>query len=497
MKKILIAFFAASCLLGSCSEEKAGDKTVTQDSIDISSKMIAVGSEGQTADIQVTSSGDWRLAGVCDWAHPSATEGNNGQTVTFTIDPNTIGEPREATFKFFTGSAVVALKVSSELGYFLELLSKPALTIPTEGKTFFVEVKTNIEELNAAFSDIGAEWMHLITKSAAFGTTLLEFRVDECTEYSDRSTLLTISGKEASTQVAVTQAKATLLAVDETPREYDLEAREIEVEVESNVEVAVEIEAEGGWITRLDELSGIINGMLRFSLSEATQTRGGKIKISGGGITRAVAVNQVGAGSTSISIPDAEFCSQLLERKWVTSLGGDQYEVTEAGLAATNLTINSFANEPIFSLEGIEGFVNLETIFLREHGFTRFDISKLKKVSRLTLDTTGPREIILGDNPVESLHFSNFVGLDVDWENVYPESLVVSGTHLKSLTLPAQYEGSPWEDDRLASIDVSGCPALETLNCKRYAGVLKTVYLKTGQTIKNLTITPGAQIVYK
>ena len=74
----------------------------------------------------------------------------------------------------------------------------------------------------------------------------------------------------------------------------------------------------------------------------------------------------------------------------------------------------------------------------------------------------------------------------------------MSGTHLKTLKVPFSGGGGWWEPtDVLATIDVSGCPALETLNAQRNAGVLKTIYLKQGQVIPNLTYTAGAEIVYK
>ena len=49
------------------------------------------------------------------------------------------------------------------------------------------------------------------------------------------------------------------------------------------------------------------------------------------------------------------------------------------------------------------------------------------------------------------------------------------------------------QDNQLTTLDVSGCPALTKLYCPE---TLKTLYLKSGQTIQNLNKYPGTEIVY-
>lgn len=51
--------------------------------------------------------------------------------------------------------------------------------------------------------------------------------------------------------------------------------------------------------------------------------------------------------------------------------------------------------------------------------------------------------------------------------------------------------------DGLESIDVSECPALKELNCDRDSDLLKTLYLKEGQAIPELTKRESTAIVYK
>lgn len=71
MKKIFIAFVAVACALSACSDDDTADD-LSRATISITPDAIPAGPDGTTTQVTVTSSGDWRLAGVCDWVHPSA-----------------------------------------------------------------------------------------------------------------------------------------------------------------------------------------------------------------------------------------------------------------------------------------------------------------------------------------------------------------------------------------------------------------------------------------
>lgn len=84
MKKIFIAFVAVACALSACSDDDTADD-LSRATISITPDAIPAGPDGTTTQVTVTSSGDWRLAGVCDWVHPSAEAGKSGDVVTFTM----------------------------------------------------------------------------------------------------------------------------------------------------------------------------------------------------------------------------------------------------------------------------------------------------------------------------------------------------------------------------------------------------------------------------
>ncbi len=127
------------------------------------------------------------------------------------------------------------------------------------------------------------------------------------------------------------------------------------------------------------------------------------------------------------------------------------------------------------SLEGIENFTNLEKINVMSNDLSEIDLSGLTKVKK-ELNCTknyGLALINLGDNPIESLS-----PLGTDYADV--EKFTMIGNKLLSLDLTvASYY--VWYDG-ITSIDVSGCPALQTLKCDRGEKV-KSLYLKKGQDI--------------
>lgn len=498
MKKIFIAFVAVACALSACSDDDTADD-LSRATISITPDAIPAGPDGTTTQVTVTSSGDWRLAGVCDWVHPSAESGRSGDVVTFTIDPNTSEESREAAFKFFTGSAVAPLKIISEAGNTLTLLSEESMTIEALSADIQVKLHTNIPELDVAFSDGGGEWVTYVGRNDAFGNTVLNFTVAKNPDYDDRSTVITVSGMGQSVDIPLTQRQIDAINMGDEGLMFDLAERTISIDVESNV--AYQVTISGNWITQVPETRGLVTKTLRFHLAPATVSRSGKITISGAGITKVVSIVQKDPDAVVVTIADKVFRNKLVDLNWLLELSDGVCVVTEDGLNATEFTYRPGSwDDPILSLEGIEIFANLEKIDVYNNKLTKIDISKLTKVNSLNIDYNGLSEIVLGDNAVEELNFSALYHQAPDsyWDYIVPSSLTVSGTHLKTLKVPFSGDGGWWgPTDVLASIDVSGCPALETLDAVRNAGVLKTIYLKQGQVSPNLTCTSGAEIVYK
>lgn len=486
MKKIFLAFVAMACALSGCSDDDAESDNGLGGTIAISADTILAGTDGATEEITVTSSGDWRLAGVCDWAHPSAVSGRSGDKVTFTIDPNDTEDAREVTFKFFTGSAVAPLKVSSEPGYSLDLLSDADVTFEAPSVDLRIKLHTNIEDLDISFSDGGDQWITFADRSLAFGSTVFTFSVAENTAYDNRSTTITLAGKGKSVEIGVTQRQVDAIEIDSEIYEYDLAGRTVSIPVRSNIDYEVSFDA--AWMKQIST-RGLVEGTLRFQLEEATATRGVEVTLTGHGLTKKFTILQKDPDAKVFSIPDDRFREYLVENKWVMSVGGTMCVVLEAGLNGTEIySTGSYYYGRIESLEGIENFPNVERITLNSNDLKVVDLSALTKVNYLSLNGNYYLEKVdLGDNPIES------------WNPVSNNySSATSFTLISSRITTLQYYVTSWYGsyDRIEWIDVSECPALQTLNCTRGSS-LTTLYLKSGQEIPNLTKNDSTEIVYK
>ena len=190
--KNLMIVLSATLLLWGCSDD---DESIDNNSstISLSTNIIQMDKNGGEATVTVTSSDNWRLSGVCDWAHPSMTSGKNGDEVTFTIDPNNLDEKRTATFKLFTGSAVVPLQVESQPAYIMDLISDGNLSISKDKSTVKIQLNTNIVDPTITYSNDGEKWLTFDRRSEFAGKVSLLFTATKNETYKDRSTTITIS----------------------------------------------------------------------------------------------------------------------------------------------------------------------------------------------------------------------------------------------------------------------------------------------------------------
>ncbi len=497
MKKIFTAFVAIACALTGCSDEATiPAEPPRADEIVLSSDVIVKNMEGGTEEITVSSTGDWRLAGLCDWVHPSAVSGSDGDTVTFTVDPTDVEADRETTFKFFTGSAVASIRVKSLVGDLLAVVSEPSVTIEQGTTEFIVKLHTNLPELACTFSDGGEGWITLRETIDAFGQTLMRFGTTVNTGFDSRSCTLTVSdarGGGSSVEIPVKQRQVYVLEAKQNAYELDLEEQTIVVDISANVPYTIRYS--GNWIQQLPDTRGVSDSQLRFRIGKATEMRSGTITLVNNyntGVTCEIKVIQNDPSIKNVRIPDAVFSQWLLDKKWVVHVSGDEYTVTPAGAAATTLNNDSpFSDLYKFSsMEGIEGLTALKSISVFGNMVTRLDISKLTEVSSVNVNFNGISDIYLGDNPVESISVTFHYHMAGYSNTVSPETMTVSGSQLKTLDISSTYA------DKLHTLDVSGCPALETLKANRSAGKLKTIRLKKGQTIPNMSYTAGAVIEY-
>lgn len=496
--KNLMIVLSATLLLWGCSDD---DESIDNNSstISLSTNIIQMDKNGGEATVTVTSSDNWRLSGVCDWAHPSMTSGKNGDEVTFTIDPNNLDEKRTATFKLFTGSAVVPLQVESQPAYIMDLISDGNLSISKDKSTVKIQLNTNIVDPTITYSNDGEKWLTFDRRSEFAGKVSLLFTATKNETYKDRSTTITISSPliTETVNVNVNQKRTDAIIIESSTLAYDLTARSISLKVKYNVDYTISITKGDDWITDQSISApqigddGLSVVTVTYKLTEASTSRGGTIHIAktDGTLANDIIVIQKDPKANLVEIPDVTLRTLCISNGWALPVEDIKCIILEEGLKATSLSNSSYSNE-IKDLTGIENFPNLTSLRLGYcSNMEKLDISGLHKVSSLTFsDPSICEEYNLGDNPITSFSAGGIYAAS------QAESLKIISSKIESLDLSlySWYQGN----DHVVSIDASECPALTNLNANR-SSKIKTLYLKTGQVIPKLTKNDATEIVYK
>lgn len=491
MKINIIKSFApavsAMLVIAAVSCGKSVEDPQSSDSIVLSAESYSAGSESAETSVRVTSSSDWRASNNNDWIHLSALSGKSGESVVVNIDANDTGEERTGVVKFFTGSAVKSFEVVCEAGYRLDVISRTSVELESHSQLLEVQLRTNVDaaDFEYGFTDADgnpASWItfeHFGTRVG--GISLATFQVEENPSATERSGVLTISGKGISRQLDVRQYLKKYINVTvggETL--FDIVESYLPVKVESSIPYEFSM---SDWISMKSDDG---NGNYVFTIAAGEKTRTGFISVYNPDMppyTTTITVKQVNSNLPEIDVPDEIFRQYLLDNEWITP-SDDKYILTDEGIALTSMR---YVGGGVNTFKGIEMFTNLETIHLEsKRGWDanayfkaeELDISALTKVKTLELSDIPLSVINLGDNPIDRLYIRYLDGWDTDTFQKYsPSSFKVSGSKVKKVEIPLPYSGDP--DNALETIDVSGCPSLEYLDIQRRFNTRKQYKLRT------------------
>lgn len=480
MKKIIILFAAITAIsFFSCSDE-SDEKNENVDFIELSSNTLTVGEKGGDATITVKSSSDWRIAGFSEWVTLSTTEGKNGDEVTFTVAPNSKEESQEAVYKFFTGSVVQKLVITSNPKLDLSLISDADLSLESNATTQTIIFESNISDLVYKFTNDGEKWITPVETKEAFGKKLVILDITKNETYNPRETKFSIEGEDKKVEVTINQEPTRAILSDKTDYIYDLMERDIQLSIKTNVEYEVRNLPEWMTITNTQKgetgTDGLQEHILTIHLQNATSSRKEELSfIYMNSTLLKMSIKQQNPNPTLITIPDLQFRQALSKAGWVM-LGSDENiecELLDLGTTAKKLDISgssSYYKNGVTSLEGIENFPQIETLNVKYNKISVFDISKLTNVKSVEVIGNGELSIIqLGNNPITSLNLE---------EAFEPStSLTISGKQLTELR--AGYRAWWYGDDTLEELDITGCPNLKKGYISR--NYLQTLYITAAQ----------------
>jgi len=486
---------SATLFLWGCSDndEPVNEANAT---LSLSTNEIKTDALGGATVITVTSSANWQLAGVCDWAHPSATSGKSGDEVTFTIEPNSLDKIRTATFKFFVGATVVPLQIECSPAYIVDLLTEREIELPKGKSDVSIKFESNVPDLVITHSEESKKWLTLERHSEFIGKTTLLFSVTENKTYKARSANVTLESSLLDEPVVVNITQACVPYFTITPSEksqkYDLSEQTLSFTIETNLEYTPSVVSGAEWITnqtiskpQIDD-RGITTTTLSYKLLAASNARVGSIRVENSLKNAEFSIIQVDPNMPTVSIANKTIAKYAEANGWIIRLTNDECVISEEGRKATEF----ICTDNIDNFDGLENFPELTTIKVKaSSNLEKADISKLHKVTSLTFTNNSStmyiEEFNFGDNPMTTFNLSaRYFGSRC-------KDVTFTGSRIQEINMNASRPGN----DYVERIDLTQCPALHTF--KFNGEYVETLYLKPDQTIPNLELATEYKIERK
>lgn len=267
MKKIFLMAAAALALFGCTKTEKK--PLEIEDRISIAPQVKTVSHEGGAAVVLVSSSSDWTLEAKADyssWLTSSATSGKDGDKVTFTVNKNTSGEQKNASFVFKCGKAQAEytlhslpleveplyMNLVSDANVVLGYKDGGNVEILLTSSLGYREINHEIQWEGDAPSgdDAWLEYRANLEGDTDNGVKIV-FSYKKLTAYSDRNATIVLSGEGVDpVSVKIVQEAEKVLFTTGTAFTAELKGGDLIIPLTANVKYSVSVSNEGeGWIT--------------------------------------------------------------------------------------------------------------------------------------------------------------------------------------------------------------------------------------------------------
>lgn len=497
MKRLMAILAAVTLFAAGCDNKEGGSDPVQEDFVKVSQECLAAGPDGQTFEVTVTSSEDWRISGIpAEWVTLSASEGKSGGKVTIDVERNSGDGVLETEFKIFAGSAVKKISVVSSPTYYLEAesVSDPEI-IDYGGGAFEVLFNTNIptDQLEVEYSESSAEWVSCYTKTKGLRFTKFQFSVGASELFRDRNATVTVSGQGLSLVIPILQNKVPAFFVDTESINVDNKEQAIQFIVRSNSDFS--IRADKSWIKSLDngESHGeeLEDGLTRYTCTaslEATKySREGKIIVERAKpyyMESVIKVSQTNPDAVKVTIADPKFAKWLIEQGWINEAtdGSNQYELIEKGFTVSKLTIKNSVD--IDEISGLGGFPKLTELAIQKCPIKRLDLSNSNiAAGKFNIGECHELEYVnMGSYPYGFKFASYSVGDETkQWQSA--ETFTLINPEATYIDLECG-ERSLKDKEKLKILDVTGCTKLNCLLADRSYGdycVLEKIYVTQGQ----------------
>lgn len=212
-----------------------------EDAVSLSANKLTIGPDGGTLEVTVTSSKGWSVDNANNnWCHISATSGQNGDKVTFTIDPSYQNLDRSKVFTFKRGYASVDLTITQTKREATPndiVLSEESVNVDQEGGTVTLTVVSALYDWTMQVGS-GNTWCHVDARNGSKDEKNVKFiyTVDPNTTAYSRTNTTTFRAGPTSKTFKIIQAPCPA-----SPDDIVLSGETFEMPAEGgNVQVVLE-----------------------------------------------------------------------------------------------------------------------------------------------------------------------------------------------------------------------------------------------------------------
>ena len=255
----------------------------------ISTERLDFASDAGQNTFTISSNATWTTILEAAWFSVSPASGSNSATLTVSVLPNTTTNPRRGEIVVTGGGFTRTIIVSQHAAEPVLTISQSSLSFSSGAGNAIINLVSNV---SWTITD-NAEW---ITLSATSGTNNATLAVSVTANplATQRSGLISITGGGLTRSLSVIQAASAIsLTVSPSDLTFGAGAGSTNIHLSANVPWSASDDAV--WIS-LSPTSGTKDTtvVVTVTANPSTSSRSGIVTLTGGGITRTVAVSQSG-----------------------------------------------------------------------------------------------------------------------------------------------------------------------------------------------------------
>lgn len=292
---------------------QAGKEKEEEPVLLLSDKLLYVGAEGGTVDVQVQSNVayTYKPEAAYDWIVEPAGRAVSTHTIHLEVQPNETYDPREARFIFTDETATLSDTLvvrQAEAGGLIVSVSR--IDLVAEDTGFSLELQTNVDYTVS----IDADWLEQIV-SRGLATETLTFSCEPNYSTVSREAVILLDSEIGEQKVKVVQAGREEEVEDDdfmevSPSSLSLAAEATSFTVSVSTNVSYQIASNVPWITfAVSDTISASSVTFDVKVNEGTEVREGVITFTSedGSMVRTVTVTQAGKEMPKLNVSPATF----------------------------------------------------------------------------------------------------------------------------------------------------------------------------------------------